>query len=99
MRKIALALAAVIGMSSVAHADGYWPRHHHHNHGGCYNCNVYRGSGGDAGMALIGGLLIGGIIANQMQQPRYYEPACQTVFMGRQWNGYQWVEVYQRVCN
>lgn len=101
MRKLVLAITAIIGMTSVAHADGYWPRHHHGHHGGgCYNCNVYRGGGGDPGLALfgglVGGMIIGGMIANSNQG--YYQPVCQTVFMGRVFDGWRWVDRYERVC-
>jgi hypothetical protein len=109
MRKIALALAAIIGMSTTAaQADGYWPRHHgHHGHGGCYNCNVYRGGGGDAGLALfgglVGGMIIGGALAGANQNyyvgPAYDEPVCQRVFAGSVWNGWRWVNTYQTICN
>lgn len=89
-------LAASLLASTSAYADWHGPRYgYQHNH--YYN----RGGGGDAAGALIGGL-IGGMILNQMMQPRqqyYYQPQCQTVFMGRVWNGYAWVEQYQRICD
>lgn len=107
MRKLAIALAAVIGMTSVAHAD--WNGHrYHHGHGGCYNC--YNRGGGDNGAALfgglVGGLIIGGMI-NQMNQPRYYnngpvyynEPMCQQVVTNKFWNGWRWVYQVQTVCD
>jgi MFS family permease len=101
MRKLAIALAAVIGMTTVAHADWNGPRHHHH---------YYRGGsgGGDAGAALfgglVGGLIIGGMV-NQMNQPRayyqqpYYEPMCREVVVNRYWNGWQWVYRTATVCD
>lgn len=97
MRKIALALAATLAMTSVASAHGWEQRRFEQR-------NYYNRGGGDAGAALfgglIGGMILGGIMANQQQQQYYQQqPACQTVFMGRQWNGYAWVEQYQRICN
>ena len=101
MRKYVLAIAAVIGMTSVAHAD--WNNHnrrHYHGGGGCYNCYNNRG-GGDPGLALfgglVGGMIIGGMIANS-NQGYYYQPMCQTVFMGRVFDGWRWVDRYERVC-
>jgi hypothetical protein len=101
MRKIVIALAAVIGMTSVAHADWHGPRHHHYGNRG----------GGDTGAAifggLVGGLIIGGMI-NQMNQPRYYnqpvyqdyyEPVCRQVIVNRYWNGWQWVSRVATVCD
>lgn len=110
MRKIALALAAVIGMSSVAHADGYWPRHGGYGHGNCYNCYNHRGNGGgDAGLALfgglVGGMILGGALAGANQNyyagPQYYQeaPVCQRIFAGSVWNGWRWVNTYQTICD
>ena len=113
MRKLVLTLAATAAMTSVAHADGYWPRHnggyqHREYHNNCYNC--YRG-GGDNGGALIGGLIGGMILGgmlNQAEQPRYYEPApryyqpqqvCHRVFVGNVVVDGEWVQAYQNVCN
>lgn len=104
MRKLVIALATVIGMTSVAHADwrGHhqYPRHHYHN-----------GGGGDAGAALfgglVGGLIIGGMI-NQMNQPRYYgntyyqeyyEPTCRQVIVNRYWDGWRWVGRVATICD
>lgn len=97
MRKLALALAATVAFTSAASARGWEqrrfeaPRYYQQNRGGDAGAALFGG--------LIGGMILGGIMANQ-QQPRYYqvEPECQTVFMGRQWNGYAWVEQYQRIC-
>lgn len=107
MRKLVIAIAAVIGMTSVAHADWNGHRHHpprHHYHQG----------GGDAGAALfgglVGGLIIGGMISNSQQyyynEPRgyvptrrRYQPACQNVFMGSYWDGWRWVNQYQVICD
>ena len=105
MRKIALAIAAVIGMSSVAHADGYWPRHHGgYGHGNCYNCYNHRGNGGDAGLALfgglVGGMILGGALsgASQNYYVQPYQPVCQRVYTGNYWNGWTWVRTYQTIC-
>ena len=97
MIKKVLVVAAFLAGTAAAHADWNGPRHghgHHHRH-------FHHNNGGDPGAALIGGL-IGGIILNQMMQPsrpQYYQPMCQTVFLGRVWNGYTWVEQYQRICD
>jgi hypothetical protein len=96
MRKLAIALATIIGMTSAAHAD--WNGHRHHQQ------HYHGGGGGDAGAAifggLVGGLIIGGMI-NQMNQPRYqyyYEPYCREVVVNRYWNGWQWVYRTATVC-
>ena len=98
MRKFVLAIAAVIGMTSVAHADG-WNGHHHHRWNGPRT--GYNHGGGDPGLALfgglVGGMIIGGMIANS-NQGYYYQPMCQTVFMGRVFDGWRWVDRYERVC-
>ena len=102
MRKIiAVALVALTLVPTVAHAD--W-RGHHHN-GPHYRHN---GGGGDAGAAIIGGL-VGGIIIggmlNSMSQPQYYQqpyydpygyqPVCNRYFAGRDpWGR----PVFQTVC-
>ena len=105
MRKFALALATVIGMTSVAHAD--WNGHRHGGYGGGYGHQQYRGGGGDAGVAIIGGLLggmiIGGMIANSQPsygygRPVYRQQVCERVPDGYFWNGYQWVPAWQTVC-
>ena len=96
MRKFAIAIAAVISMTSVAHADWNGHRHHpprHHYHGG----------GGNNWVApLVGGMIIGGLFMNA-QQNNYYrpqpQPECQNVYMGSFWNGFRWVKQYQVVCN
>jgi hypothetical protein len=112
MRKIALALAATIAMTSVAHAD--W-NHHRHGMGGFGGVppqhHYHGGGGGDPGAALfgglVGGLIIGGMI-NQMNQPRPYyggpqyyqdQPYCQQIVTNRFWNGWRWVYQVQTVCD
>lgn len=92
------------------HINGYgYGNGHFHNHGrhyqrpwdqnrqfhGHHGGGHYRGHGGGGAewvVPLIGGLMIGGLIANS------YQPYCETVYAGQQWNGWQWVNVYQRVC-
>lgn len=96
MRKLAIAIAAVIGMTTAAQADWNGHRHHQPRH--------YHNGGGDAGAALfgglVGGLIIGGMI-NNMNQPRYqtyYEPMCREVIVNRYWNGWQWVYRTATIC-
>lgn len=101
MRKIALALAATITLGSAAQAQEWQHRRYErHNH-------YYNQGGGDAGAALfgglVGGMILGGIMANQrpqyyVEQPMY-QRYCHTVFEGRYWNGYTWIDQYSRVCN
>lgn len=107
MRKFALALAAVIGMTSVAHAD--WNGHRH------YPRHQYYGGGGNNNWVapLVGGLVIGGLLMSSQQNyyagPGYgnvpvyggyrYQPMCQNVFMGSYWNGWRWVNQYQYICD
>lgn len=93
-------IAAAILASTPALADGQFPgyRHQHNYH----NYNVYRG-GNDAGAlfgGLIGGMIIGGMMA-QPQQRYYYQnyPICRQVFSGSYFNGYQWIDTFQQVCN
>lgn len=96
IKKVLVAVALLAG-TTAAHADWNGHRHGHGHHQRHFHQNS-----GDPGAALIGGL-IGGMILNQMMQaPRqqyYYQPVCQTVFLGRVWNGYMWVEQYQQICN
>ena len=111
MRKLVIGLVASVAMITSASADGYWGHHRHggHNRGNCYNCYNHRG-GGDAGLALfgglVGGMILGGALASQNYQagPGYgnvpvYEPVCQRVFAGSYWNGWQWVRTYQTICD
>ena len=94
IKKVLVAVALLAG-TTAAHADWNGHRHGHGHHQRHFHQNS-----GDPGAALIGGL-IGGMILNQMMQaPRqqyYYQPVCQTVFLGRVWNGYMWVEQYQHL--
>jgi hypothetical protein len=113
MRKLVIGLVASVAMITSAHADWNGYRHHpHHYHGGgCYNCNINRG-GGDAGLALfgglVGGMILGGALSGANQNyyagPGYgnvpvYEPVCQRVFAGSVWNGWRWVNTYQTICD
>lgn len=98
---LAAVLISATIMPSAAFAD--WNNHHRHH-------NVYRhhngGGNGDVAGALIGGLIIGGMlgaIANQptyYQQPQlyydpYYQPVCNRYFAGRDIYGRP---VFQTVC-
>jgi hypothetical protein len=67
------------------------------------------GNGGAIVGGLIGGMILGGML-NQMNQPHYaqqpryyqqpmYQPECQRVFAGSIWNGYQWVQQWQMICD
>jgi len=66
-----------------------------------------RGGRVAAGVAagVVGGLLLGGVLANQHHGPGYYEPApvyvepeCHTV-RERYWNGYRWRWRRVRICD
>lgn len=108
MRKIALALVAVVCMTSVSYADPYdWRRGPRPGYG--YPHHEYRGGGDNGGAivgGLIGGMIIGGML-NQMAQPQYaqpqyvdpdYQPICQRVVTGQYWNGWQWVYRTRVIC-
>jgi len=93
-----LIIAACLLASTSAFADG-WNRHHHQRWNGHHH---YRGGGGGGDWVgpAIGGLIIGGMLMN-MAQPRqqyYQQQYCETVFLGRVWDGYRWVDQYQRIC-
>jgi hypothetical protein len=94
MRKILAVVIATL-VATPALADWNGPRMgHQHQH---YH---YQNRGGvDPGLAIFGAI-VGGLMVNQMMQPRqnYYQPMCQTVFLGKVWNGWTWVEQYQQIC-
>ena len=92
MRKLAIAAALIASTVSVEagqrnHNDQYHHQHQQYRHNN--NGAVFGG--------IVGGLILGGMLMNQPQY--YYQPVCQNVFMGSFWNGYQWVQQYQRICN
>lgn len=100
MKKILIALAATLALTTAAHADwnhGYG-HHNHYYYGG--------GGGGDWAAPLIGGLIIGGMLGAMSQpQPQYYDPyyAPQPVYVPhcyRQLVGYDYWgrPVFQRIC-
>lgn len=95
MRKLAIA-AALIASTMSAEAG---QRNHNHNH----QHQQYRHNNNNGAVfgGIVGGLILGGMLMNQPQyyhQPRY-QPMCQNIFMGSYWNGYQWVQQYQTMCN
>ena len=112
MRKLILSIAmAATVLASSAKADewnrgGFNPNNGYGHHG--YQHREFRGNGGgDAGIALFGGLVGGMILGGMMNQnqgynqPQYqqqYQPVCQRVFAGSFWNGWQWVQRYQVIC-
>lgn len=97
MRKTAIALGLLATMAATA-AEAQHRRHHHHapRHHHKHNNNWVA--------PLVGGLLIGGAIYGLSQQPSYaqpqyqYQPQCRRVYLGDQWNGYQFVSVYRTEC-
>lgn len=95
LKKAIIAIAVLASTPALADWNGHHYRYYQHRY---YN---HGGGGGDVGIALFGGL-VGGMILNQMMQPQrqyYNQQLCQTVFVGRVWNGYTWVEQYQRICD
>ena len=99
MRKLALALAAIAAMTSVAHADNYdWQHRHYEGHrdyrGG------YRGGNGNWIAPLIGGMIVGGALM-EMNQPRYVElqSVCQKVYVGNIIVDGRLVRAFQTVCD
>lgn len=107
MRKLAIALAATIAMTSAAQADWNGNRRHHqpryqHHH----NNNNWVAP-------LVGGLVIGGLLMSSQQNyyagpgygnvPAYgyqrYQPVCQRVFVGSFWDGWRWVRQYDTICD
>lgn len=79
MKKIIIALVAILGMTSVAHAGGYGYKQHHNGGYGGYNGHhhhyQYRGGNGggnDWVAPLVGGLIIGGLIGAANQPNTYY---------------------------
>ena len=93
MRKLAIAAALIVSTVSAEAGQRiyqHYPQHqYHHRHN---NNGAMLGG-------LVGGLIIGGMLFNQQPQQYYYQPQCQNVFMGSFWNGYQWVQQYQTMCN
>ena len=87
MKKFLLASATILALALPAHAQ----RHHgHHGH---------HGGGGNWAGPLIGGLIVGGLVAGVMSQPRYapppvvytdpypYQQACRRRFVGYDYYG------------
>jgi hypothetical protein len=101
MKKIALVLAAVIGMTSVAHADWYGHRRYQWGNHSQYHRDDHSG---DWVGPLVGGMIIGGIIGS-MSQPRSYSPpvyddyqpqlVCYRRYVGTDYYGYP---IYRRYC-
>lgn len=77
MRKTLAILLATITLVSATTANAEWREHRNYGNGG------YNHGGGDAGVALfggiVGGLILGGMLNNMNQpqyypQPQYYQP-------------------------
>ena len=97
MRKLAIAAALIASTVSVEAGQRNHNHQYHHQH------QQYRHNNNNGAVfgGIVGGLIIGGMLMNQQQyyhQPRY-QPMCQNIFMGSYWNGYQWVQQYQTICN
>lgn len=98
MKKIGIVLAATMALTSVASAHGWEQRRY-------YGYQQNRGS--DAGAALfgglVGGMIIGGIMANQqrpyIQEPSIYDRQCQMVYVGDVMTNRGVVQQFQRICN
>lgn len=101
MRKILAVIAAVSTIYSgsaqagQSHVNGYGygnshyrPHHHHHRHGNNNNWVV----------PLIGGLIIGGAIANGNGYYQERPVRCYREYSGEYWNGWEWVQTYRKVC-
>jgi len=91
-----VAAATIYSGSAAAHHQhingyGYGNSYFHNHHWNNYHYHGHSG-GVEWVIPLIGGLMIGGMIANS------HRPHCQTVYVGQQWDGWQWVNVYQRIC-
>lgn len=105
MKKISLVLAAIIGMTTVAHADWYGHHRYQGGYNGGYNGGYrHQNNGGDWVAPLVGGLIIGGMIGS-MSQPRVYNApiyndyqpqlVCYRRYIGTGYNGYP---IYRRYC-
>lgn len=99
MRKILAVIAAVSTIYSgsaqagQSHVNGYGYgnshyRPHHHRHGNNNNWVV----------PLIGGLIIGGAIANGNGYYQERPVRCYREYSGEYWNGWEWVQTYRKVC-
>lgn len=101
MKKLAMILAATVALTTVAEAHGWEqrrfeaPRYYNQNRGGDAGAALFGG--------LIGGMILGGIMANQqrpyIQEPSIYDRQCQLVYIGDVMTNRGLIQQYQRVCN
>lgn len=99
MRRLIIALAATVAMTSISYADQYRHRHQRQYH----NNNNWVAP-------LVGGLVVGGLLLSSRQNyyagpgygnvPAYgYQPYCRNVHVGTFWNGWRWVNQYETMCD
>lgn len=100
MRKLAV-IVGLIAIVSATAAEAQHRRHHHHGH----SHRHHHKHNNNWVAPLVGGLLLGGAIYGMSQQPSYghsyhypRQPSCRRVYSHTIWNGYQYIDVYEREC-